>query len=318
MTFCKVDKQSAEEGLLYVTVAKITPDSDGDAPESLLELKKAAHDFAKSGNLSAVDHNHDLEDMPGCLIVENFVDEAAGSWKQVIDINGNGAMLQKARKGEITGVSLFGKGEVLEPFEKAEEKHFMDSFFKWFKKRSKDEPEMQKGFKENIATADWWRVSDAFTSAVRKVLEDETIIDKAAEIDRQVLDFSNYVKNTIADTNTNLKKGEKGMKKEELDKILSEKYGLKPVDQNEKPPAGTEEKAGDKNKDNPQPDTTTTAELAKALKRIDELTVAVDTLAKGRNTLGTSGDQEVTLETIAKCSDPVKQAQLYEMLKNKQ
>ena len=295
VNLCKVDKQDAEEGLLYVTVAKIAPDSDGDAPESLKELKKAAHDFTKAGNMGCVDHNHDMKDMAGCEIVQSYVDEASGEWKAVIDINGNETMMQKARDGQISGVSFFGPAEVSPVLEKSE-KGLFEGFLNWIKGGSN----LQKGFKENIATADWWRVSDAFTSAVRKILEDETITDKAAAIDEQVQDFSSYVKNQAGIIDKiNLKKGEVEMKIEDLDKHLAEKYGFKPLEQ---------KKEDDKPAGDTAPDAT--AELEKANKRIEQLEKSVETLSKGRNTNGDlGGGAPVTMVDLLKSADALEEFQ---------
>ena len=96
------------DGLVYCTVMKAnTPDSDGEEADPAT-IQKAAHDFMK--NSRTIDENHNHKSLDGVSVVQSYIDEN-GDWKAVFDVSDNAVMLEKAKKGEITGVSIYGESE---------------------------------------------------------------------------------------------------------------------------------------------------------------------------------------------------------------
>ena len=105
------------KGLLYVTPMKaLYKDTDGEF-YSNETVEKSAHWFAKNVGLydaSDTNHNFDLED--GVVVVETSVDksEDAWEWKAVIDISDNSELMELAKAGKITGVSIAGTAELVQ------------------------------------------------------------------------------------------------------------------------------------------------------------------------------------------------------------
>jgi hypothetical protein len=129
------------DGLVYCTVMKAnTPDSDGEEsdPET---IKKAAHDFLT--NSRTIDENHNHSALDGVHVVESYIDDK-GDWKAVFDVADNALMLEKAMKGEITGVSIYGKAQKVEKAGKEfnfENESFLRQFYNWAKSKFEKTPE---------------------------------------------------------------------------------------------------------------------------------------------------------------------------------
>lgn len=99
------------DGLVYCTVIKAnTPDSDGEETEPET-IQKAAHDFLK--NSRTIDENHNHSALDGVAVVQSYIADN-GDWKAVFDVSENAVMLEKAKKGEITGVSIYGAAQKVE------------------------------------------------------------------------------------------------------------------------------------------------------------------------------------------------------------
>jgi len=101
------------DGLMYVTVMKPNDIDSDDQFYIKKTVQKAAHDFLENGRINAVDENHDLNQKQDVSIVESYVDNN-NIWKAVIDISKDDDLMEKAEKGELHGVSIYGVGEVIE------------------------------------------------------------------------------------------------------------------------------------------------------------------------------------------------------------
>ena len=232
------------DGLVYCTVMKAnTPDSDGDESEPET-IKKAAHDFLK--NSRTIDENHNHSALDGVAVVQSYIDDK-GDWKAVFDVSENAVMLEKAQKGEITGVSIYGKAQKIEKAGKEfnfENESFLRQFYNWAKSKFEKTPD------QNIIKSEETEMpitKDEFEAMAKEC--GYAPVAKVPEVNTEVETLKSTIK-TLTET------------------------------------------------------------VEKQAKDIEEI-------AKHRTTETEVPDGEITIETIAKCADPVKQAELYKEFKNR-
>ncbi|MDP3114163.1 MAG: XkdF-like putative serine protease domain-containing protein [Candidatus Cloacimonadaceae bacterium] len=99
----KIEKIN-DEGLVMGTVYEPNvKDTDGDwaDPET---IKKAAHDFMRSGKNFNVDADHSKKPI-GAAVVESHLD-TAGAWRVAIQMDPESETFQKVKKGEYKGLSM--------------------------------------------------------------------------------------------------------------------------------------------------------------------------------------------------------------------
>ena len=114
-----ISKVDAHEQLVYGEVyAPLSLDTQGDFMTAE-EIKKMAHKFLKSGQVNAVDTEHDLKEN-GSFVVESFIarpgdpDFSEGSWVAGVHVV-DPEIWNMVQKGEINGFSMFGKAGREEP-----------------------------------------------------------------------------------------------------------------------------------------------------------------------------------------------------------
>jgi len=85
------------------------------------EIKKAAHKYMKRSNMHSIDEQHNLEVAKDVYVVESWIikngDELfpkdVGGWAVCIKVE-NDEVWEKIKKGEYTGLSLYGTGKKIE------------------------------------------------------------------------------------------------------------------------------------------------------------------------------------------------------------
>lgn len=295
------------DGLIYCTVMKAnTPDSDGEQADQET-IQKAAHEFLK--NHRAIDENHNHNALQGVTVAESYIADN-GDWKAVFDVSGNAEMLEKAAKGEITGVSIYGKAQKVEKAGKefsAKNKSILKQAYDLLTGLFKDDEQpaaVEKGFKENIALRDWWGTVNAFTDSVAEIMRDENQKDKAAAIKKQSDEFIAYVAKNFETEVQKSKQEETLMTKDELKAMLAE--------------IATEDKATDEAVAKEKKMADLEASIKTLTETVEKQAKDLEEIAKHRktDTGADAGDGDVTLESIAKCADLVKQAEMYEIYKN--
>lgn len=227
------------DGLVYCTVMKAnTPDSDGEETDQETILK-AAHDFMK--NSRSIDENHEHKALDGVYVVQSHVDDK-GDWRAVFDVSENPEMLAKAKKGEITGVSIYGKAQKVE---------------KAGKEFNADNAGMLK------------QIMDWLKSKFDKEEKEEKI---------------------------NKSEGQE-MTKDEF-QAMAKECGYEPVAKVPEVPVIN-------------PEVETLKATVKALtETVEKQAKTIEEIAKHRTTDNNASTGEVTLQTIAKCADPLQRKQM--------
>lgn len=292
------------DGLVYCTVMKAnTPDTDGEEADPAT-IQKAAHDFLK--NSRSIDENHDHATLEGVSVVQSYIADN-GDWKAVFDVSENAVMLEKAKKGEIKGVSIYGRAEKVEKAGKeissknaSKLKQAWDILSSFFKDDEQQTAKVEKGFVSTMAINDMWRITNTLESTLRKTLEDESVTDKEAQLKKDIAEFQAYLLKNIP-TATELQKNKQEeplMTKDELKAMLAE--------------IKAEEKSSADSAAREQEFETLKATVKSQGETIEKQAKTIEDLAKNRKTDSETGDGEITLEMIQKCADPVKQQEMYE------
>jgi len=254
--FCKCD--SCIEGLLHVTVMKANvPDSDDEVAEPK-DIRKAAHDFMREKQLT-IDTNHNHVALPDVFIAESYIEKSTGDWKAVFDISGSKELMEKAEKGLINGVSIFGSGE------RIEKANMFETMKKWALSTFISKDYDSKIENDNV-NRKVWRLNDALSEIL-----DSDSTDKVKLMIESIDQFKNDIVN-----NDNVKKEDKTMQKDAIIKMLKDEYGLEVVKKEEAPQA---DKPADK------------SPLAELEKQLNEQKKLIETLMKQRET-GTTDDLE--------------------------
>lgn len=109
--FVGIKKKDAAQRIVFAEVyAPSRPDSDAEFMRPQ-EIQKMAYQFMKDMNLSAIDQQHNNQEVDGACVVESFIarkgdpDFIEGAWVVGMHIN-NDAVWAKVEKGEINGFSM--------------------------------------------------------------------------------------------------------------------------------------------------------------------------------------------------------------------
>jgi len=212
----KVDSTDNVKGILSVTVMEAdVPDSDGEVT-SWGEVEKAAHDFLRKGKVKCVDHNHNMQIDNDIDVVASYPDEITKSWKAQLDISGNAEILQKAKDGKITGVSIYARG-VRTPVEK-KKKSIMKSITDFFtiKKAQYSKRSFENAISQKADLLRW-----SLADAVWENRENPEQME--SDIVENIRDFTSEIMTTLESTdleNINKNKGA-DMNKEEAAELIA-------------------------------------------------------------------------------------------------
>lgn len=289
------------DGLVYCTVMKANAeDSDGEQAEPET-IKKAAHDFLK--NSRAIDENHNHSTLDGCYVVQSYINEK-GDWKAVFDVSENSVMLEKAKNGEITGVSIYGKAQKVEKAGKeisSKNKSVLKQAYEllagFFKDEQPDNSAIEKGFTENITLQNWWQVVNAFTDSVSEIMRDENNKNKSTAIKKQADDFIAYISKNFTTTEIKKNKEESIMTKDELKAMLAE--------------IATETKTTDEQVAKEKKVANLEAAVKTLTETVEKQAKSIEEIAKDRTTDTGAGTGEITMESVMKCADPTKRQEMY-------
>ena len=107
-----VYKEEADQHLVYGEVyAPNRPDADGEFM-TVEEIRKAAHEFVRSGKMDQLDLMHNGKAIKGCSIVESFIarkDDPVflpDSWVVGVKV-GDMPLWNQIKKGEINATNVF-------------------------------------------------------------------------------------------------------------------------------------------------------------------------------------------------------------------
>jgi hypothetical protein len=224
MTPAELD--SDEEFATAETIAK--------AQESrMVELQKGA---------KTIDENHTHKPLEGVHLARSWIDEN-GVWKDVYNVNGNPVMLEKAKKGEITGVSIYGKAQKVEKAGKefnADNAGMLKQIMDWLKSK------FDKEEKEEINKSEG---------------------------------------------------NEMPITKDEFNAMAKE-CGYEPVAKTPETPAANAEVE------------TLKATVKTLAETVEKQAKTIEEIAKARTTDNKAGNGIVTMETIAKCADPLQRKEM--------
>jgi hypothetical protein len=242
--------------------------------------------------------------------VQSYIDEK-GDWKAVFDVSDNAVMLEKAKKGDITGVSIYGAAQKVEKAgaeisakNKSVLRQAYDLLSGFFKVDTDEPAAVEKSFSGEMAMNDIWRVVNTLDTVIRKTLSDETITDKVAAIKKDIAEFQAYIlKNLPIDEITkNKQEGEEmPITKDELKAMLAE------INKDAANEADAVAKAAK------QTELETTVKTLQ--ETVEKQAKTIEELAKGRKT-DSEQTGEITQEMIFKCEDPAKAAEMTKIFKS--
>jgi len=248
-----INKEDEEQQLVYGVVYE--PDVE-DSHEDFMtapEIEKAAHGFMKDAR--NIDKQHDFESGVG-EVVESYIAPAdftigeetitKGSW--VLVTKASDEIWEEIKKGDITGYSMAGTAETIEkqnkkqnekPVSKSNEgrDEEMKGFFNLLKSFF-TKGEVRDNYQRNQKRRNLWSVWDGMETAFYDSVWDNRTpdvadfdrIEEAAaeflEILREIKD-SGDIQKALENKPESIGKGEKQMKKEDIEKLLDEK--LNPI-----------------------------------------------------------------------------------------
>lgn len=306
----KEDKE--EQQLVYgVVYEPDVEDAHGDVMTAS-EIEKAAHGFVKDAR--NIDKQHDFESGVG-EVVESYIapsdleigehEIAKGSW--VLVTKASDEVWEDIKKGEVTGYSMAGTAETIEkeqkekPVSKSENDEELNGFFNMLKGFFTGE-KVQKGElrdnyereqkRRNLWSA-WGGLEDVYYDSLwdnptADVTDFQRLKEGAAEfleILQEIEDTGDILK-ALENKPEEIRKGEKSMKKEDIEKLLDEKLDPinKRLDDFEKEDNGEGE--GEVEKDD------LLKQFAKALdEKLDPVNDRLDNIEKARG-ISKQADQD--------------------------
>lgn len=195
---CQIRKVDDEKRMVYSVVYPANEiDAHGEFATAS-DVEKACHNFMRKSKTGNVDTQHNLVTDQDCFVAENWIirkgDELfpeetdLDGWASGIKVE-NDEIWQKIKKGEITGVSMWGFAEKVEEDEDGNVAKFMKHIKKFF--HEDDEiTVVSKDFSERLKRYEMRNVVEAVTSEYFSVINNDmqslderkqTLIDVSAE-----------------------------------------------------------------------------------------------------------------------------------------
>lgn len=229
---CEVIKTEAIEGkLTCIAMKSDTMDTQGEW-YSKETVKKTAESFIdhlanEMKKNSPSDTNHNMVVADGVRLLQSWVEEGeVFMWKCVLDISGNETLMQKAKDGKITGVSIYGKGVRVEKSVIQSAKEIAGELFKaMFMKSTKESYDERQKQSEIWAELDmldnaWYSFKDNVISW--QEWETSLKVDSAG-FNKEVDELASVLK--TMKFNKLIKKGDLDMKKDEAKAFLDTEEG---------------------------------------------------------------------------------------------
>lgn len=317
------EEQHEEQQLVYGVVYEPGNADDPetwDSHEDFMtaeEIEKAAHGFLKDAR--NIDKQHDFEAGVG-EVVESYIAPAdftigehkikKGSW--VLVTKASDEVWEEIKKGEITGYSMAGTAEVIEkqekekPVSKSEDDEEFKGFFNMLKSFF-TKGEVRDRYAANQKKRNLWAVWDGMESAFYDSIWDNTTPD-VADFDRlltAVKDFSEIlqeiresgdIQKALDNKPETIGKGDKQMKKEDIEKLLDEKLGpiTKRLDEIEKDDDTTSNNEPDNEEDD------IVKQFSAVLdQKLEPITKRLETVEKARG-ISKQADDDDTQQPIKK------------------
>lgn len=246
-----INKEDEEQQLVYgVVYEPNVEDAHGDVM-SATEIEKAAHKFVKDSR--NIDTQHDFESGVG-EVVESYIaptdftlgeqDIVKGSW--VLVTKANDEIWEEIKKGEITGYSMAGTAETIEkeqkekPVSKSEDDTEMKGFFNllksFFTGEKLEKGEVRDQYEQNQKRRNVWAAWDGLESVFYDAIWDNRTVDVVdfEKLESAATDFVELIEEiksegdiqkALENKPNTIGKDEKGMKKEDIEKLLDEKLG---------------------------------------------------------------------------------------------
>ncbi len=242
--YAKIIKADTEtHHITGVVYAPDVEDTDGNFMTAE-EIRKAAYRFAKSGGKN--DLNHSMEAAEGVEVVESYVAPcdmqmegepiAKGTWLMTVEVE-NDEVWGAVEKGDITGFSMGGSGvyvgeessgvEKAAP-EAAKEKHgILKAIAGLFGYDVVEKGEVAVRMERSDLDEDFWNAQSALRGALTV---DGIFISDIDKIKAALNEYSDIILNLLTkdnggDTESNVKKEENELNKEEVQALITEQMG---------------------------------------------------------------------------------------------